>query len=130
MKGSEGVIGGPSSATPLAAAGLTGGLGPGQRRQSISQRSRAQETAELTVFDKRHFSQLRPLGYNYEKTAGVGAGRVREGLMTEGLEVSSDKTGYSLRIIFLKGLGKLYQGHCNACLYAESITGTFSLTEN
>ena len=67
---------------------------------------------------------------HFEKTAGVGAGRVREGLMTEGLEVSSDKIGYSLRIIFLKGLGKLHQGHCNACFYVESIMGTFSLTEN
>ena len=65
--------------------------------------SRAQETAKLTVSDKRHFSQPRPLGYNYEKTAGVGAGRVQEGLMTgelEGLEVSSDKIRHSLRIIF------------------------------
>lgn len=34
--------------------------------------------AELTVSDKRNFSQPRPLGCNYEKTAGVGG---REGTL-------------------------------------------------
>lgn len=69
------MIGAPQPLPPLAAAGLIEGWAQDKGcNQSHRVGSRAQETAKLTVSDKRHFSQPRPLGYNYEKTAGVGAG--------------------------------------------------------
>lgn len=70
----------------LRAAGVPGG--PETRTMAaihfagVGSRATARR-AELTVSDTRNFSQPRPLGWNYEKRAGVGVGG-REGTLGDG----------------------------------------------